>query len=68
MTSGQQAAMITRGAAQFGLLAAALWDLRKRPADQIRVRKVVWVAVTAVNYLGLGPLAYFAFGRRSSMR
>ena len=66
LTNGQRAAIITRGAVQFGLLAAALLDLRRRPADQIRGHKAVWVAVSGVNYLGLGPIVYFAFGRRSS--
>jgi hypothetical protein len=64
LTGRQRAALITRGTVQLGLLGAALWDLRSRPAGQIRGRKPVWVAVCGVNYLGLGPLAYFAFGRR----
>jgi hypothetical protein len=58
--------MISRGAVQLGLLAAALRDLRKRPNEQIRGPKAVWVAVSGVNYLGLGPLVYFIFGRRRS--
>jgi hypothetical protein len=66
LTRRQRSAVITRGAVQFGLLAAALRDLRKRPADGIRGPKAVWVAVSAVNYLGLGPLVYFVFGRRRS--
>jgi hypothetical protein len=66
LTSRQRAALIARGAVQVGLLAAALRDLRRRPADQIRGPKVVWVAVSGMNYLGLGPLTYFAFGRRRS--
>jgi len=47
---------------QVALLAAALVDLRRRPADQINGSKAVWSAVAFVNFLG--PLAYFAFGRR----
>jgi hypothetical protein len=66
LTTDQRAAAITRGVVQFGLLAAALRDLRKRPAEGIRGPKAVWVAVSGVNYLGLGPLVYFVFGRRRS--
>jgi hypothetical protein len=64
LTRRQLAGAITRGTIQLGLLAAALRDLRRRPADAVRGPKAVWVAVSGVNYLGLGPLAYFAFGRR----
>jgi hypothetical protein len=64
LTGRQRAMVITRGTVQIGLLAAALKDLRRRPADAVRGPKVVWVVVSGVNYLGLGPLAYFAFGRR----
>jgi hypothetical protein len=66
LTRRQRAVVITRGLVQFGLLVAALRDLRKRPPDGIRGPKAVWVAVSGVNYLGLGPLVYFAFGRRRS--
>jgi hypothetical protein len=64
LTRRQRAGVITRGIIQLGLLTAALRDLRRRPADAVRGPKAVWVAVSGVNYLGLGPLAYFAFGRR----
>lgn len=64
LTGRQRAMVISRGAVQLGLLAAALRDLHRRPTEQIRGPKAIWVAVSAVNYLGLGPLAYFIFGRR----
>jgi hypothetical protein len=66
LTGGQRIAVVSRGVVQLGLLTAALWDLHSRPPGEIRGRKAIWVAVSAVNYLGLGPLAYFAFGRRRS--
>jgi len=47
---------------QFGLLAAALVDIYRRPAEEIRGRKPLWVAVAFVNYIG--PISYFLFGRR----
>jgi hypothetical protein len=64
LTVRQRNGMIARGAIQLGLLAAALRDLHIRPADQIRGPKPMWVAVSGVNYLGVGPIAYFLFGRR----
>ena len=52
----------------MGLLVAALYDLRKRPADQIWGPKRIWALVCAMNYLGLGPIAYFLIGRRRTPR
>jgi hypothetical protein len=64
LTSRQQHAMVIRGALQVGLLAAALYDLRRRPAAQIRGPKPLWAAISFANYLGAGPIAYFLVGRR----
>jgi hypothetical protein len=62
LSRSQRAGVIAGGAVQVGLLAAALADLRRRPSEQVRGRKAVWAAASFVNFLG--PLAYFAFGRR----
>ncbi len=44
---------------------AALADLFRRPADQVRGSKVRWAsAIVLISSVGLVPLAYFAFGRR----
>ena len=58
--------LIVLGAVFEGCLkVAALADLRRRPAAQIRGRKGVWAAVvTLANAVGAVPLAYFLFGRR----
>ena len=64
LTPRQRRAMIIRGGLQLGLLSAALTDLRSRPASKIRGPKALWVIVSFVNYLGIGPVAYFLFGRR----
>ena len=64
LTPRQRKAMMVRGAVQLGLLAAALNDLRKRPANQIRGPKPLWLAICFANYLGAGPIAYFLLGRR----
>jgi hypothetical protein len=44
------------------LLVATLVDIRRRPADQIKGSKRMWTALAFVNIIG--PIAYFAFGRR----
>jgi hypothetical protein len=44
---------------------AALIDIKRRPASQIRGPKWAWATVVAiVNSFGAIPLSYFAFGRR----
>jgi hypothetical protein len=37
-------------------------DLARRPPASVNGRKDVWAAAIAVNFVG--PLAYFAWGRR----
>jgi hypothetical protein len=64
LTPRQRQAMLVRGALQVGLLAAALNDLRRRPASQIRGPKPLWLAISFANYLGVGPITYFLLGRR----
>jgi hypothetical protein len=47
------------------LKTAVLIDIRRRPASQIRGSKRMWIiAAVLVNSAGIGPLSYFAFGRR----
>jgi hypothetical protein len=62
LSSGQRAAIAGAGLVQFGLMLAALIDIRRRPARRIRGGKGVWTAASFVNFVG--PIAYFAFGRR----
>lgn len=56
------------GGTMEGLLkTAALIDLKRRPAGQVRGRKWMWALVVVVaNTVGIAPLAYFLFGRRHS--
>lgn len=58
--------LILIGAAvETSLKVAALVDIKRRPASEIRGSKWLWVpAVTIVNSAGLAPLAYFLYGRR----
>jgi hypothetical protein len=65
---GQQLRIILQAGVQLALLVVAEYDLRKRPADQVRGPKRMWALVCGVNYLGLGPIAYFLIGRRRTPR
>jgi hypothetical protein len=44
------------------LLVAALTDIRRRPASEIKGGKRLWTALAFVN--GIGSIAYFAIERK----
>ena len=57
--------LITAAVADGALRVAALIDIQRRPASQIRGRKGVWAAaVTLVSSAGVVPVSYFVFGQR----
>jgi hypothetical protein len=57
--------LIAAAVAEASLKTAALVDMKRRPASQIRGSKWIWAPVVViVNSFGAAPLAYFAFGRR----
>jgi hypothetical protein len=57
--------IIAAAVAEASLKTAALIDIKRRPASQIRGSKWIWApAVVIINSFGGAPLAYFAFGRR----
>ena len=58
--------IVVAGVAQFGLLGAALVDISRRRPDQIQGPRWAWVMASFVNFVG--PLAYFAVGRRRAPR
>lgn len=62
LTPGRRSGIVAAGVVQIALLVAALTDLRRRPASEVNGDKRLWAAVSFVNYVG--PIAYFAFGRR----
>jgi len=65
LSQRNQALIITAAVAEGSLKVAALIDIKRRPASQIRGSKWVWATVVVlVNSFGLAPLSYFAFGRR----
>jgi hypothetical protein len=64
MSRPARLAVVIAGAVQISLSFAAWVDLARRPADQVRGTKRVWAAAILVNFVG--PIAYFARGRRRS--
>ncbi|HEY5785536.1 MAG TPA: PLD nuclease N-terminal domain-containing protein [Microlunatus sp.] len=62
LTGPQQAGFGLLGVVQLGLLVAAQIDLTRRTDEQVNGPKAVWRAVALINFVG--PLAYFAVGRR----
>jgi len=62
LSDRQRAWLLAAAAAELSLKVAALIDIKRRPADRIRGPKVLWRAAMVVNLLG--PVSYFAFGRK----
>ncbi len=57
--------LITAAVADGSLRVAALIDIQRRPASQIRGRKWMWAAAVAlVSSAGVVPVSYFVFGQR----
>jgi len=58
--------VVVAGAIDGALRIAALVDLARRPASEVRGSKAAWaVSVGLVNSLGVLPIVYFVRGRRS---
>lgn len=62
LTGAQRGAILAGAAVQLALQLAALWDLHRRSADEVRGSRRWWTAATFVNVVG--PVAWFAVGRR----
>ena len=57
--------LIAAGIVEGCLKIAALIDIKRRPASQIRGPKWLWAAVvTVVSSAGLLPISYFVLGRK----
>jgi hypothetical protein len=57
--------LIITAVAEGILKAAALVDIKRRPASQIRGPKWMWAAAMAVvGSAGVLPISYFVFGRQ----
>ena len=57
----QRVGIVLLGAVQVTLLIASQIDIQRRPAKQIKGRKIVWRLVCIINIIG--PLSYFRWGR-----
>jgi hypothetical protein len=65
LSSRSQRLIIIGAAAETVLKVAALADMKRRSASQIRGPKWIWApAVMLINSFGGAPIAYFVFGRR----
>ena len=62
LSDRQRALILSAAAAELSLKIAALIDIKRRPAERIRGPKALWRAAMVVNLLG--PLSYFAIGRK----
>jgi hypothetical protein len=62
LTERQQRAVKIGGAIETVMTVAALRDLARRPADEVRGPKVAWLLAFFVQ--PFGPITYFAAGRR----
>jgi hypothetical protein len=68
--SGRNRRLLAITAVAEGILKlAALIDLKRRPASQVRGPKWVWATgVTVVSSAGVVPISYFLIGRRRQPR
>lgn len=65
LSRGQQALIIAAGVLEAAAKLAALVDLARRPANEVRGPKAAWATgIITVNGLGIAPAAYFVLGRR----
>lgn len=62
LSNRQKTALKVAAIVQYALLGAALVDLKFRSPDRVRGSKKVWAAVSMINFVG--PIAYFAWGRK----
>jgi hypothetical protein len=56
--------LIAAAATETCLKTAALIDIKRRPASEIRGAKWKWIVALIPGSFGIGSLAYFVFGRR----
>jgi hypothetical protein len=65
LSQGQRRLLITAAAVEGVLKIAALMDMRKRPASEIRGPRWLWAtSVAVVGSAGILPASYFLVGRR----
>ena len=62
LSPGQRRGILALASLQLSLTATALTDIARRPPGQINGSKWAWALASLVSFVG--PLAYFAWGRR----
>jgi hypothetical protein len=63
LTDRQRRLIIAAAAVETALKAAMLFDLKRRPADEVRGPKWLWASSALINTAGVVPVAYFVVGR-----
>ena len=66
LSGGQRTAVLVLGTVQLAAVAAAWSDLASRRASEVHGSKGLWAVAIAVN--GVGPPAYFRWGRSGRSR
>ncbi len=64
LTDTQKAAIVVAASVELSLTAAAVADLIRRPRDQVRGSKALWLLGCFVQ--PVGPIAYLAWGRTTA--
>jgi hypothetical protein len=64
LSGPQKAGIIIGGTLQIGLLVAGLWDVAHRKPEELRGNRRFWIGFMFVDWIG--PLSYFAYGRKDS--
>ncbi len=68
MSEDKRRLLMVLGAIEGILKLAALVDLKRRPASQVRGKKWLWAtAITVISSAGAVPISYFLFGRRRTV-
>ena len=66
LSTAQRTLILVAAAAQLTLLGAALTDLHRRAAQDVNGPRALWAALSFINFIG--PISYFAVGRRRHPR
>lgn len=62
LSTGQRVGVLIAAVTELSAKIAALVDIARRPADKVRGPKWAWVLGQFIN--GIGPAAYWTFGRK----
>lgn len=65
LSDAEKTAILVVASVQISLAATAWVDLARRPRELVRGPKALWAAAIAVNFVG--PISYFAVGRRAQV-